>query len=113
MQGLLFTPFFMLQGSVHSSDTRAVQLAKNASIFALGVAGLSAFYKIPKWIDSYYLGFDTQRSTRDNIISLLSRTFAGNVVGTFIGEYFIRMEHNQNSAITDNSQISTLKVAID
>jgi hypothetical protein len=59
---------------------------------ARAIGYLSAFfilYKTPQWTDTYFLGIDTKRSRKQNMIRFM-HSFFFEKAGAFTGEYFAR-----------------------
>lgn len=51
------------------------------------LASLYMFYKTPQWTDKNCLGYETERSTKQNVISFLTRAFVPYPFGVWGGEF--------------------------
>ena len=62
-------------------------LAASSALTGL-IASLYMFYKTPQWTDKYCLDYETERSTKQNIISFLCRSFIPPFpLGVLCGEF--------------------------
>lgn len=97
-----FIPTGLIASSMRKSDPDLVNAIKGIFSLLGFCAGMVALYKTPQWTDTYWLNVEKERTTQQNIISLMGRISLGHFLGIILTEVFIRTE--QNYDLTDNMQ---------
>lgn len=73
-------------GITASAQDPLVAMAGIATVVGSFGGGTYSMYRLPQWTDTYFLGYETERNTTQNIICLWSKLFLwpGIIAGEFI-----------------------------
>lgn len=72
----------------------SVPVVVGAAAGTVGIGtGSYMFYKAPQWTDTYFLGYKSERTTKQNIVSLLSNIFIQPFpLGVWAGEFVTHLD---------------------
>lgn len=85
----------MVGVSIAAAGTRdpMVGLAGVATILGSVAGGCYSIYRLPQWTDTYFLGYESERNTTQNMICFLSKLIlAGWPVGVWAGEFVAHLD---------------------